>query len=258
MKLFVQIKAVFVGFILIFFVLLPAVIIASPFRLRRRLKIVCPMWKVFGTNVLRYACHASIDIVEDHRSPQFQGTPAKGLYIANHQSYLDIPLMTAVYQLPPIMKKEVLYIPVIGWLAWASGSMPVSRTKMSSRKKVFSMAKKRITQDNIGLQVYPEGTRSKTGSPKEYSEIKKTLLVFAYNEKIPVIPTSLYGTRGVLNPNGTINPNKHLGVIVHKEIYPSEFNSAEEFCQACWAKVREGHARMKSELGPKNGNLSLV
>jgi 1-acyl-sn-glycerol-3-phosphate acyltransferase len=212
----------------------------------------------FGRSVVKLACHAKIAILEDHRGQEFRGTPCYGLYVANHQSYVDIPLMVTLFQAPPIMKKEVLYIPIFGWMAWISGALPVSRGKTSSRRKVFEKAKKRIMKERIGLQVYPEGTRSKDALPKAYSEIKRTLLVFAFNEQIPVVPVSIYGTRGVLSSKGFINSGRNIGMIVHQEIYPEKFPSADEFAEACWNKVREGHDRMKSQLGPLNESLSLA
>lgn len=215
---------------------------------------VYPVWQFCARTILRLACGAKIDIQRDERSPHMRGIPAQGLYVANHQSYIDIPLIVTMFQVPPIMKKELLYIPVFGWLAWISGAMPVSRSSNQSRRKVFSLTKNRILQDKIGIQVYPEGTRSKTGLPKPFDEIKRTLLVFAYNEQIPVVPTSMYGTRGVLSPKGTIRPGRHLGIIVHKEILPQNFASADEFARACWEKVIEGHDQMKAELAPLNKN----
>jgi 1-acyl-sn-glycerol-3-phosphate acyltransferase len=154
------------------------------------------------------------------------------------------------------MKKEVLYIPIFGWLGWISGAMPVSRSKVKSRQKVFDQTKARILGEKIGVQVYPEGTRSKSALPKEYKDVKRTLFMFAYNEKIPVIPMSMYGTRGVLSKFGTIQPHRHIGIIVHKEIDPQYFSSSEEFCKKCWDTVVEGHDLMRSKLAPLNGNLS--
>lgn len=156
------------------------------------------------------------------------------------------------------MKKEVLYLPLFGWMAWISGALPVSRANAGSRRKVFEKAKKRILKDRVGLGVYPEGTRSKDALPKSFEDIKKTLLIFAYNEKIPVIPTSVYGTRGVLTPQGFINPGRSLGIIVQKEINPAEFSSAEEFAKTCWTTVIEGHDKMKAKLAPLNESLSLA
>ncbi len=106
--------------------------------------------------------------------------------------------------------------------------------------------------EKIGLQVYPEGTRSKDALPKHYDKIKRTLLVFAFNEKIPVIPTSIYGTRNVLSNMGWIHPNRHLGIIVHKEIVPQDYKNSDEFCRAIWGKVVEGHNELKTRLAPLN------
>lgn len=254
MILLIQIKAIVLSVLILFLVLLPTCIVAIPFSLERRLKIVGPVWNFCSRFMLRYACHTHFDIQEDHRHESYRGTPPYGLYVANHQSYIDIPVMISMYQAPPIMKKEVLYIPIFGWLSWVSGALPVSRTKVNSRKRVFEQAKKRILKERIGLQVYPEATRSKTATPKDYDQIKRTLLVFAFNEKIPVIPTSIYGTRGVLTPQGLIKPGRHIGIKVHKELLPENYTNADEFCRAVWAKVVEGHDEIKARLGPLNEN----
>jgi 1-acyl-sn-glycerol-3-phosphate acyltransferase len=258
MFLLIQIKAILVALFLSVFVLTPTCLVALLFPLKWRLRIISPGWKIFSAGVMRWAVHSKVDIIEDHRSDTFQQVPCPGLYIANHQSFIDIPLMALVHQVPPIMKQEVLYIPIVGLLAWASGAMPVSRSKNNSRKKVFSEARKRLVRKNIGVQVYPEGTRSLNGEPKPYSQIRRTLLLFAYNEKVSVVPVSLYGSRGVLSKKGRIRTGRHLGIIVHHEIDPKEFTNADEFCQACWQKVIEGHDQMKAKLGPLNKNLSLA
>lgn len=258
MWLLIQIKAILVAPLSLLFILFPAALVAAPFSLDRRLKIICPAWGAFARSLLRYGAQAKVDICEDHRSPEFKTTPAYGLYVANHQSYIDIPLILSVFQVPPIMKKEVMYIPIFGWIGWISGALPISRSNSNSRKKVFDMTKKRILKDKIGMQVYPEGTRSKDARPKSLKEIRPTLLIFAYKEKIPVIPVSMYGTRGVLSKFGTVNAGRHLGIIVHKEISPLNFANAEEFCEAVWGKVIQGHDQMEVKLAPLNENLSLA
>ena len=152
------------------------------------------------------------------------------------------------------MKKEILYFPVFGWMAWISGALPVSRGKMASRRKVFDRARKRVLIEKIGLQVYPEGTRSKETIPKEFNQIKKTLLVWAFNEKIPVIPTSMYGTRGVLSADGSINPGKDLGIITHPAIYPKDYPNADSFAREVWGTVIKGYYQMRDQLVAQSGN----
>ena len=153
MGILIQIKAIFVTLLLVLFILVPTCLVAIPFDLKSRLKIVSPLWAFFGGTLLRYACQAKIVYSQDHRSLEFKGTPCSGLYIANHQSYLDIPLILTMFQAPPIMKKEVLYIPVFGQIGWICGALPVSRESSSSRRKVFESAKKRMLIDRIGLLV---------------------------------------------------------------------------------------------------------
>lgn len=258
MFIITHLQAIIVILFMSFFVMVPVCLISIPFKLKTRLKIVCPTWGLYYSSILRYACRAKVVIAQDHRSPEFKTTPAYGLYIANHQSYIDIPLLFSYFQVPPIMKKEVMYIPVLGLMGWICGAMPVSRSSSGSRRKVFDQTRKRMVHERIGVQVYPEGTRSKQAKPKPFEEIKRTLMVFAFNEKIPVIPSSMYGTRGVLSSKGSINPGRNLGIIIHKEIDPKDFANADDFCRACWDKVLEGYDYLEKEISPLNKNLSLA
>lgn len=252
MSILIQIKAFIITFILLVFLLFPACFLAIPFPLKYRLKFLCPLWKIFATYVLKWGCHAKLDIQEDNRSDEFKTNPSKGLYIANHQSFVDIPLMASMFQIPPIMKKEVLYIPVFGLVAWATGAMPVSRSKGGSRKKVFKMCRDRLIKDNLAVQYYPEGTRSKDGRPKALTDIKTPLIQLAYNYKVPVIASSLYGTSLVLTNSGKINTGKHLGIKIHKEIYPQDFESYELFSKACWDLVTNGYQELETKLAHLN------
>ena len=218
------------------------------------MKIVCPIWAFCSRILLQHACQLRILVKRDERSPEFKTNPPYGLYIANHQSVIDIPLISTLYQVPPIMKKEILYIPLFGWLAWLSGAIPVSRKNNHSQNKVFSKTKKRIMDLKLGVQVYPEGTRSRTSEPMAYNGIKKALLIFAFREKIPVIPTSVYGTSKVFNSVGLINFNQQVGIIVHQEMRPEHFKNAEEFSSACWSKVIEGHEQIKKRILSQSEN----
>lgn len=252
MSILLQIKAAIITLFLLVFLLFPACFLAAPFPLKYRLKFICPFWKIFATLVLKWGTHANLDIQEDNRSPEFKKNPSYGLYIANHQSFVDIPLMATMFQIPPIMKKEVLYLPIFGLVAWASGAMPVSRSKGGSRKKVFKMCRDRLLKDKLAVQYYPEGTRSRDGMPKSFAEIKTSLIHLAYNNNIPVIATSLYGTSLVLTNKGKINKGRHLGIKIFKELYPHDFSSYEEFAEACWNKVLQGHKELETKLSHLN------
>jgi len=230
---------------LVFFLLVtPPTLLVIPFPLRWRLRVVGPFWRFFANYTLRFGCWASLH-VEDHRQEEFRTYPPKGLYIANHQSFLDIPMTLSQFQVPPIMKKEVLYIPLLGVLGWAAGSLVVSRGKRDSRKKVFVKARDRLVKDNFAVQYYPEGTRSKAGIPRQYQGLKVTLLQLAWEEKVPVIPVSIYGTHDVINDLGVMNVGKKLGIISHAALLPANYPDANSFARACWAEVLKGHSQLQ-------------
>ena len=248
-----QIRAIIIAVVLGCYLLIVC-LIAIPFRLKRRLEFVSPHWKWAGNFALRHAARARIEISEDRRSPETKSHGDTGIFIANHQSFMDIPMLVTRMIVPPIMKKEVLYIPIMGFLAWICGAIPVSRTNKDSKRRVFELTKKRVLIDDIGVQVYPEGTRSKTAHPKPYEKIARALLVFAYKEKIAVVPASIYGTRGVLNSWGLVNAKRHLGMIIHEQIHPENFESADLFGRACWSKVIEGYEELAKKLDHLNKN----
>jgi 1-acyl-sn-glycerol-3-phosphate acyltransferase len=226
---------------------LPVSLIAAPFPLVPRVALVRRGWQAFGYFTIKYAAFATMHI-EDKRPSALKTYPFRGLYIANHQSYMDIPLILSQYQVPPIMKKEVLYLPVLGFLGWVSGALVVSRGKRDSRKKVFVKARERLVTQNFGLQYYPEGTRSRDGKPKDFADLKVTLMHLAFEENIPVIPVSMYGTSHILKHGDFIHFGKKVGIITHSPLEPKNFANANEFARAAWDVVKQGHSELALKL----------
>lgn len=91
------------------------------------------------------------------------------LIAAKHQSFLDI--MILFYALPRpkfIMKRELLWTPVIGLYAKRLGCIPVDRGKRGAAidKMVADVAEGRA--DPGQLIIYPQGTRVAPGDSKPY------------------------------------------------------------------------------------------
>ena len=91
------------------------------------------------------------------------------LIASKHQSFLDIIM---IYSVIPngrfIMKRELLYIPVIGQYAYRLGCIAVRRGKRG--RAIFQMVKDMESRKSIGgqLVVFPQGTRVKPGIKKPY------------------------------------------------------------------------------------------
>ncbi|EYD74590.1 Acyltransferase family protein [Rubellimicrobium mesophilum DSM 19309] len=122
----------------------------------------CHAWCRF----VRWAARAVVGIESEVR-----GTPPTGevLIAAKHQSFLDIIL---IYGAVPrgrfIMKKELLWTPILGQYALRIGCVPVDRGKRGQaiRKMVADVAAGRA--DPGQLIIYPQGTRVAPGVRASY------------------------------------------------------------------------------------------
>lgn len=124
---------------------------------------------------------------------------AKTLYvfIANHQSYFDIPVLYAglPFALSFIAKKELFFIPFFGWGIAAIGHIWIDRENARAARKSITRAIEKLKCQGISLVLFPEGTRSITG---EVGEFKRGSFTLALEAGVPVVPVSILGTRDVL------------------------------------------------------------
>jgi 1-acyl-sn-glycerol-3-phosphate acyltransferase len=250
LKLPLQFYSIFVIVTAFFIFIFPVSVMALPFNSSRRIKIVSPGWGMFGKILIYLGIMAKVTKIDERDDDIKKQRQPQGLHIANHQSFIDIPLVLTTLQIPPIMKREVLYIPIFGLCGYASGAIIVDRSRKDSRKKVFELAKNRLVAEFKSLQYYPEGTRQRSGfEPKDFSEIKTPLMEFAYDQGIPLYPISLYGTKKVLShKTGIIRYFQKLGIKNHKPLYPQDFESKEEFLKAGWKKVQDGYYELAEKL----------
>lgn len=233
------------GFIYLVIFFIPLCFLMGLFKLNTKLSFIGPAWGLFCRVLIKFGLRSELNIIDRRDQLERSKTVVSSLYIANHQSLMDIPLVGTTIQVPPIMKKEVLYIPFFGLIGWLGGALIVDRSKGTSRKKIFLKARDRLLNDGVGLQFYPEGTRSKEGRPKKFEDIKKAILSFAYQENIPVYPISLYGTDQVLTRKGKIHFDKSLSAIFHAKLNPKDFENSNDFERACWNKVVTGFDELK-------------
>ncbi len=212
--------------------------------LRLNIPYVGRIWKNFMSIFLRYGLNSQVTIVDERDLKK--RSKLTGLIIANHQSIMDIPLLSLKTPVAPIYKKELLKIPGLNFLLIAGQGIAVDRKNALSREKAKQETQRRL-QQGLPVQIYPEGTRSKTGFPKEFSEIKKSLLFFAFEQKIPITAASMAGTEKLLNGWHFVF-NRPLFLKIHKPLFPQNFSNAEEFARAAWNKVEEGVKDGKKSL----------
>src|SRR6056297_4344256 len=102
---------------------------------------------------------------------EVRGTPPSDevLIAAKHQSFLDIILICgAVPAGKFIMKRELMWAPVIGQYGLKIGCVPVDRGKRSQAIKQMVADVARGRQDPGQLIIYPQGTRIAPGVKAPY------------------------------------------------------------------------------------------
>jgi 1-acyl-sn-glycerol-3-phosphate acyltransferase len=139
------------------------------------------------------------------------------IYISNHTSFLDLPGVRMIIptEFRPLAKKELLKIPVFGWIA-QSATVIVDRSSSQSRKK--SMDKlKQILHDGMSILIFVEGTQNRT---KELLQpFHDGAFRIAVDTQQTLLPLVVVGA-GKLMPPGTIRlrPGK-IRIFVGDEIH---------------------------------------
>lgn len=101
--------------------------------------------------------------------PQVTGSPVRepALWVANHISWADIPVIGALAPVGFLSKAEIRNWPVIGWLARKTGTLFIERGNTQSSNKAMSLIRRHIV-NNHSILVFPEGTTTAGESVKKF------------------------------------------------------------------------------------------
>lgn len=90
---------------------------------------------------------------------RYEGPVPRGSYflVANHLSYLDIPLLLARLDARFLAKSEIAGWPVMGLLARSTGTLFIDRSSKRDLKRVMPLIRSVLGRGN-GVIVFPEGT----------------------------------------------------------------------------------------------------
>ena len=122
------------------------------------------------------------------------------VYMSNHQSHLDIPMLYATLPSPTIRmlgKKELFQIPMWGRGLRAAEFIEVDRSNHVRAMKSIEHAA-RLVRDGVSIYLAPEGTRSRDG---RIGKLKKGGFHLAQATGAPIVPVAIKGTIDIL-PRG--------------------------------------------------------
>jgi len=117
------------------------------------------------------------------------------VYMANHQSLFDIPVLLATLpgQTRFMAKQSLFRIPLFGWAIAAGGFIPVDRKDRSRAKEAFDTAVARL-QAGTSVLLFPEETRSLDGRLLPF---QRGGFLLALKSGLPIVPVGIEGTRGI-------------------------------------------------------------
>lgn len=138
------------------------------------------------------------------------------VFVANHQSMIDIPVAFAAIPVNVrfVLKRELFYVPFIGWYAWAMGMVFIDRKQRQQAVQTLQRAASTV-RDGASVIAFPEGTRSRPG---EIGAFKKGVFHLAIASGVPVVPIAIHGAGKVLARDGfKVRPGK-IRVAIGKPI----------------------------------------
>ncbi len=163
-----------------------------------------------------------------------RGVPC--LYMANHQSNLDPPLLACVQPANAAMmvKQSLMKIPVFGLAMRLGRFVPVDRSGSLESAKQGLRDAVAVLGSGFSLTIFPEGTRSEDGHLLPF---KKGPFFVAMQTGVAVIPVTIDGTGAMLRKGSQRLRPSTARVTFHPPLDPGSFLSREALMQAVRASI---------------------
>ena len=130
------------------------------------------------------------------------------IFAPNHSSSLDIPLMlgfTPIW-LVPIAKKELRWIPFLGWAMKLAGHIFIDRSNHEKAMDSINKIKNSIKKRPRSILLFPEGSRTNNGQLRRF---KTGGLTLGIKTKLDIIPVLISGTYRSLK-KGSVKFSRNL------------------------------------------------
>lgn len=119
--------------------------------------------------------------------------------VSNHESFADILLISHLpWEMKWLSKAELFRIPVMGWMMWLAGDIPVKRGFGPSAVEAMERCRETL-RNRVSVMIFPEGTRSKTA---DLLPFKDGAFRLAIEAGVPILPLAVAGTGTALPKHG--------------------------------------------------------
>ena len=229
----------FIIFIVVMLLLFPFFFMASFFG------------RIKGGNMMYSICRIWADVVMFfwgmHHKNIFEGQKVKDhavVYVFNHISYIDIPIMMKAFRNEPIRilaKAEMAKVPVFGYI-YRRATVMVDRASDAARAKSVLQLKS-ILSKKISIVISPEGTFNTTNKPLK--EFYNGAFKIAVEMQVPIQPVLFLDAHDRLHYKSifSLTAGKSRAVFL-PEILPN--NDVNLLKQKVYNEMEEGLLRYKA------------
>jgi 1-acyl-sn-glycerol-3-phosphate acyltransferase len=139
------------------------------------------------------------------------------IYVLNHNSYMDIPLMMKIFyniNIRVLAKSELAKVPIFGFI-YKRAAIMVDRSSDEARAKSIENLKEMLAK-NISVAIYPEGTFNMTDKPLK--EFYNGAFKIAVETQTPIQPILLLNALDRLHYNSvfSFNPGRTKAVFLEE------------------------------------------
>lgn len=204
-------------------------------------RLCCDPWTWYST---KFFLKPQIRVIgREHLPRSWKGH----LFISNHESLVDILLLTKEVRRAFLMKKTVLASPM-GWGTYFSGSVAFDRSSKRERARALQQTIE-MSQRSMSVIVFPEGTYGHRDGRLRKPHVQ--LLQRAYDANLPVVPLGHAGCRRAIDGESLpLRRHAELVLVVRPALHPERFADGSSFADACWDEVKRAVSEARQAAGP--------
>lgn len=219
-----------VVFILTFLLIFPFILVC----------IWMPGWKKYGRKINRYWARVYFSLIFLPVKIDQKGKIEKGkpyIYLANHFSYLDVPMMGFIPgDVLFVGKASIRKAPLFGYY-FKKLHIAVDRERVKSRAETMKRAGEALDRGS-GIVLFPEGGIY-TQHPPKMVHFKNGAFRLAMEKQIPIIPVTLSFNHLILPDDSRLLLHKRPAkMVLHEALDPKDFDSDESLKEKCFEVIQ--------------------
>lgn len=175
----------------------------------------------YWAKILIWITGTKVEVIGNEKVPRDRAV----LFVSNHQSAFDIPLMIAYINKPKafIAKESVRFFPIMGLWAHLMGCVFIDRENVKSTIESFYKGIDRL-KEGLSITIFPEGTRSRGIQMKKF---KSGSFKLAFKSQVPIVPVTIINSFKI-GKSKPLLKSEHVRIIISDPIETANLTQQDE------------------------------